>query len=78
MTKKSARLKSPVVPFAEYLAKIVSGAESVALDERYVAELVALQARAPVSSERGAEYFDIAEGWSEDYGFGLGKMFGRK
>jgi hypothetical protein len=31
-----------------------------------------------VSSERGAEYFDIAEGWSEDYGFGLGKMFGRK
>ena len=78
LTKKSARLKSPVVPFAEYLAKIVSGAESMALDEGYVAELVALQARAPVSSERGAEYFDIAEGWSEDYGFGLGKMFGRK
>ena len=78
LTKKSARLKSPVVPFAEYLAKIVSGAESVALDEGYVAELVALMYRAPVSSERGAEYFDIAEGWSEDYGFGLGKMFGRK
>ena len=78
LTKKSARLKSPVVPFAEYLAKIVSGAESMALDEGYVAELVALMYRAPVSSERGAEYFDIAEGWSEDYGFGLGKMFGRK
>jgi hypothetical protein len=78
LTKKSARLKSPVVPFAEYLAKIVSGAESMALDEGYVAELVALMYRAPVSSERGSEYFDIAEGWSEDYGFGLGKMFGRK
>ena len=78
LTKKSARLKSPVVPFAEYLAKIVTGAESMALDEGYVAELVALMYRAPVSSERGAEYFDIAEGWSEDYGFGLGKMFGRK
>ena len=78
LTKKSARLKSPVVPFAEYLAKIVSGAESMALDEGYVAELVALMYRAPVSSERGAEYFDIVEGWSEDYGFGLGKMFGRK
>ena len=78
LTKKSARLKSPVVPFAEYLAKIVSGAESMALDEGFVAELVALMYRAPVSSERGAEYFDIAEGWSEDYGFGLGKMFGRK
>ena len=64
------------MPFAEYLAKIVSGAESVALDEGYVAELVALQARAPVSSERGAEYFDIAEGWSEDYGFGWGRCSG--
>ena len=78
LTKRTARLKTPVVPFAEYVAKIVDGAESMRLDEGYVAELRALASKAPASNERGREYFDIAAEWSEDYGFGFGAMFKRK
>ena len=78
LTKRTARLKTPVVPFSEYVAKIVGGAESMRLDEGYVAELRALASKAPASNERGREYFDIAAEWSEDYGFGFGAMFKRK
>ena len=78
LTKRTARLKTPVAPFAEYIAKIVDGAESMRLDEGYVAELRALASKAPASNERGREYFDIAAEWSEDYGFGFGAMFKRK
>ena len=69
-------MKTPVVPLAEYVAKIVDGV--VRLDEGYVAELRALASKAPASNERGREYFDIAAEWSEDYGFGFGAMFKRK
>ena len=59
VTKPSARLRRPVVPFETYAAKLVRGAERANLPERHVERLRAAARAAPPRAERGPEHFDV-------------------
>ena len=59
VTKPSARLRRPVVPFETYAAKLVRGAERANLPERHVERLRAAARAAPPRAARGPEHFDV-------------------
>ena len=59
VTKPSARLRRPVVPFDAYAAKLARGAERANLPERHVERLRAAARAAPPRAARGPEHFDV-------------------
>ena len=59
VTKPSARLPAPVVPFNLYADKLVKGAEEVGLPNEYLQMLRRARDESISRKDRGPEYFDV-------------------